>query len=179
MNIKHFAAASLVALAPFAYAGQAKAAGSDCWFGQMGEDLGHFSCQVRTFNHPEGGLYWEVDLVDRTIDATLEVVLWEDENEEPTVADLSWYNRTDGSRRDWEESYVIDRDGDVRIRFTAIGRNARDAVFIFRFPDHEYAGTGCAGDGCGGVASSSTPVGYRAGSNGLRQGDLSDTPFRF
>ena len=169
MNIKHFAAASVVALAPFAYSDQAKASASDCWTGNKNQRaLDYRPCDVNMYDHPDGGLYYEVTVGREFI----RVDLWEDNDGNPTRAEIVTTDLDTGAEREGSYPYSIDEDGDAGIR---IG----DFRFVFRFPSHPEAGTGNTAMTPQGVSSRTTPVGYRNGSNGLRQGDLSDTPFRF
>ena len=171
MNIKALLATSVVAVAPFAFAGKAEAKLSDCWFGtETDEELDHFHCDVSLFEKEDGTEYFEVTIESSKTRSTMEVTLWT-QNRLPDGADLS-YSSTNGSY--WDKTnvpYKIDSDGDVNIDFG-------NANLVFRFPDHKHAGTGCVGNSCGGggrvpVSSAATPT------DGLQRGDLSDTPFRF
>ena len=165
MNIKALLAASVVAMAPFAFAQKADAAASDCWWGKNSDRaLEHESCEVTQYERSDGEPYFVVEFGIETI----EVFLWTIWNgREENRAEMVTTNTRTGKVNKGNYPYVMDADGDARI---AIG----DFRFIFRFPDHPDAGTGntqLAPDRPG----RSTPTTY----DGLQPGDLSNTPFRF
>ena len=168
MNIKALLATSVVAVAPFAFAQKASAAASDCWWGNTNDRaLEYAECRVEVYDHPEGGVYYEVTMGNELI----RVDLWEDDDGQPSKADLITTNLRTGKVSEGSYDYVIDTDGDAKI---GIG----DYRFVFRFPDHPDAGTGStqlAPDRPGRVPVSPgvTPT------DGLQPGDLSNTPFRF
>ena len=164
MKIRNMMAASVVALLPFAMAGAAKASASDCWTGDTNDRaLEHSDCNVEVYDHPDGGVYYEITLGIESI----RVDLWEDDDGQPTKADLVTTNLRTGKVSEGSYEYVIDSDGDAKI---GIG----DFRFVFRFPDHPDAGTGRTQ-----LAPDRPGRANPASRDGLRPGDLSNTPFRF
>ena len=172
MKKRQLALAGATAALPFIGMDAAKAAPSDCWFAKGDDDLEYFACDVTKYRHSDGGNYYEVEI---TPTASAEVTLWVDNNGDPTEAEVIYTSDKVGPHNIGGD-YIIDSDGDVRL---ALGNN--DAMLVFRFPDHEFAGTGCSGDGCYEQASRPTQPVYRNNppSDGLQRGTLRDTPFRF
>jgi hypothetical protein len=169
MNIKHLLAASVVAVAPLAFAQKAEAAASDCWWGKTSDRaLEHESCNVNQYERSDGEPYFIVELGVETI----EVFLWTIWNgREENRAELVTTNTRTGKVSEGNYPFAMDSDGDARI---AIG----DFRLVFRFPDHPEAGTGNTRldpdrPGRVPVSPGVTPT------DGLQPGDLSNTPFRF
>ena len=156
MNFKNLAVTAMAAALPFAFTQEANAAPSDCWWGLQGvrDGLRHSFCDVERYEDHTGP-YYVVLLGNEEV----RVDLWEN-NGAPTVATVN--AGTAVADFPWK----IDGDGDVRI---SMGNKA----LVFRFPDHPQAGTGAARINEGGRGTAP------AGRDGLQQGDLSDTPFRF
>ena len=154
MNFKNLAVTAVAAALPFAFAQEATAAPSDCWWGVSGVQLDHNYCDVERYEDHTGP-YYVVLLGNEEI----RVDLWEN-NGSPTVATV------EAGTAVADFPWKIDGDGDVRI---SMGNKA----LVFRFPDHPEAGTGHTDLSPGGRGVSP------AGRGGLQQGDLSDTPFRF
>ena len=63
MNIKALLATSVVAMAPFAFAGKANAAASDCWYGDTNDRALEYyeSCDVTQYER-DGEPYFVVEL---------------------------------------------------------------------------------------------------------------------
>ena len=169
MNIKALLATSVVAVVPFAYAEKAKAANSDCWWGQTTDRaLEYEECDVTQYERHDGEPYFVVQFGIESI----KVFLWTYwDGREENRAEMVTTNTQTGKVTEGNYPYVIDGDGDPKI---AIG----DFRLVFRFPDHPDAGTGeTAFDpdepGRVPVSPAAQPT------DGLRRGDLSDTPFRF
>lgn len=175
MKKRKMALTGVAAALPFIGMDAAKASPSDCWFAKGSDDLEYFSCDVVKYRHRDGGNYYEVEI---TPTASAEVTLWVDNNGDPTSADVIYTSDTVGPKNIGGD-YMIDDDGDVRLEI-----GDQEAILVFRFPDHEFAGTGCVGDSCYETsyqrpqprASSPSRGGYR---DGLQRGTLRDTPFRF
>ena len=168
MNIKALLATSVVAVAPFAFAGKASAAASDCWYGDTNDRALEYSeCEVTQYER-DGEPYFVVELGIESI----EVFLWTYwDGRKENRAEVVTTNTRTGRVTEGNYPYVVDADGDPKI---AIG----DFRLVFRFPDHPDAGTGSTQldpDRPGRVPMSpgATPT------DGLRRGDLSDTPFAF
>ena len=168
MNIKALLATSVVAVAPFAFAGKAKAAASDCWWGQTTDRaLEYESCDVTQYER-DGEPYFVVELGVESI----EVFLWTYwDGRKENRAEIVTTNTRTGQVTEGNYPYIVDADGDPKI---AIG----DFRLVFRFPDHPDAGTGSTSldpdrPGRVPVSPAAQPT------DGLRRGDLSDTPFRF
>ena len=168
MNIKALLATSVVAMVPFAFAGKASAAASDCWYGDTNDRaLEYESCDVTQYERA-GEPYFVVELGIESI----EVFLWTYwDGRKENRAEIVTTNTRTGKVTEGNYPYSIDADGDPKI---AIG----DFRLVFRFPDHPDAGTGNTSldpdePGRVPVSPSAQPT------NGLRRGDLSDTPFRF
>ena len=174
MKKRQLALAGATAALPFIGMDAAKAAPSDCWFAKGSDDLEYFECDVVTHQLRDGSEYYEVAI---TPTASAKVTLWVDDDGNPTEADVI-YSSDQTSPANLGGAYIIDDDGDVRL---AIGKE-QDAMLVFRFPDHEFAGTGCSGDSCyeDRAYSPRQPV-YRNNPprDGLQRGTLRDTPFRF
>ena len=168
MNIKALLATSVVAVAPFAFAQKAEAAASDCWWGQTTDRaLEYESCDVTQYER-NGEPYFVVELGIESI----EVFLWTYwDGRKENRAEIVTTNIRTGQVTEGNYPYAIDADGDPKI---SIG----DFRLVFRFPDHPDAGTGNTQldpDEPGRVRMS--PAAQPT--DGLRRGDLSDTPFRF
>ena len=169
MNIKALLAASVVAMVPFAYAGKANAATSDCWWGKTTDRaLEYEECDVTQYERSDGEPYFIVQFGIESIKVFLWTI-WD--GREENRAEMVTTNTQTGRVTEGNYPYSIDADGDPKI---AIG----DFRLVFRFPDHPDAGTGNTAldpDDPGRVPLSprATPT------DGLRRGDLSDTPFRF
>ena len=169
MNIKALLATSVVAVAPFAFAQKANAAASDCWYGDTNDRaLEYAECEVTQYKRYDGEPYFVVELGVESI----EVFLWTYwDGREENRAEVVTTNTRTGQITEGNYPYVVDADGDPKI---AIG----DFRLIFRFPDHPDAGTGNTQldpdqPGRVPISPSAQPT------DGLRRGDLSDTPFRF
>ena len=132
MNIKALLATSVVAVAPFAFAGKANAAASDCWHGYTDDRaLEYAECDVTQYER-DGEPYFVVELGIETI----EVFLWTYwDGRKENRAEMVTTNNNTGRVTEGDYPYVIDGDGDAKI---AIG----DFRLVFRFPDHPDAGTG-------------------------------------
>ena len=163
MNFKNLAVTAVAAALPFAFTQEAIAAPSDCWWGVSGVGLDHQECDVERLQD-DSGEYFEILMGNERI----WVDLWVDDYDNPTVATLEAGPAGGGQTTKGDFPWKIDGDGDVRI---SLGNKA----LVFRFPDHPQAGTGHTAldprRGGGGARP--------AGRDGLQQGDLSDTPFRF
>ena len=167
MKKRKFALATALSALPFASIQAAEAAPSDCWVGDYGETLDHYDCDVVKEEDYDGVISWVVN--DR-----MRITLWGDDNNNPTTAWIEDLNSGDITKGlEW----WFDDDNDVRIKL-----RGRGGSIAFRNPTHPLAATGrtprTAPDSTGGRPTIPAST-YRAGSNGLRQGDLSDTPFRF
>ena len=169
MNIKHLLAASVVAVAPLAFAQKAEAAASDCWWGNASDRaLEHESCNVNRYERSDGEPYFIVELGIESIEVFL-LTIWDGRRQ--NRAELVTTNTRTGRVSEGDYPYVMDADGDARI---SIG----DFRLVFRLPDHPDAGTGNTQldpDRPGRVPMSPgvTPT------DGLQPGDLSNTPFNF
>ena len=169
MNIKHLLAASVVAVAPLAFAQKAEAAASDCWWGNASDRaLEHESCNVNRYERSDGEPYFIVELGIESIEVFL-LTIWDGRRQ--NRAELVTTNTRTGRVSEGDYPYVMDADGDARI---SIG----DFRLVFRLPDHPDAGTGNTQldpDRPGRVPMSPgvTPT------DGLQPGDLSNTPFAF
>ena len=169
MNIKALLATSVVAVAPFAFAQKANAAASDCWYGDTNDRaLEYAECDVTQYQRHDGEPYFVVELGIESI----EVFLWTYwDGREQNRAEVVTTNTRTGKVTEGNYPYVMDADGDAKI---AIG----DFRLVFRFPDHPDAGTGNTAldpdrPGRVPISPAATPT------DGLRRGDLSDTPFNF
>ena len=169
MNIKALLATSVVAVAPFAFAQKANAAASDCWYGDTNDRaLEYAECDVTQYQRHDGEPYFVVELGIESI----EVFLWTYWDGRPeNRAEVVTTNTRTGKVTEGNYPYAIDGDGDPKI---AIG----DFRLVFRFPDHPDAGTGNTAldpdrPGRVPISPAAQPT------DGLRRGDLSDTPFRF
>ena len=169
MNIKALLAASVVAVAPLAFAQKAEAAASDCWYGDANDRaLEYEECEVTQYQRHDGEPYFVVELGIESI----EVFLWTYwDGRKENRAEIVTTNTRTGEVSEGNYPYVVDADGDPRI---SIG----DFRLVFRFPDHPDAGTGNTAldpdrPGRVPVSPAAQPT------DGLRRGDLSDTPFRF
>jgi hypothetical protein len=169
MNIKHLLAASVVAVAPFAFAQKANAAASDCWYGDTNDRaLEYAECDVTLYERYDGEPYFIVELGVESI----KVFLWTEWDGRPEDrAEIVTTNTRTGKVSEGNYPYAMDSDGDPGIE---IG----DFRLVFRFPDHPDAGTGNTQldpdrPGRVPVSPGVTPT------DGLQPGDLSNTPFRF
>jgi len=169
MKKRKFALATALSALPFASIPAAEAAPSDCWVGDYGETLEHYDCDVVKEEDFDGTISWVVNDLMR-------ITLWGDDNDNPTTAWIEDLNTGDLAKGlEW----WMDDDDDIRIKL-----GVRRGTIAFRSPNHPLAGTRQVPNTSvaagrrrqGGAVPAST---YRRGSNGLRQGDLSDTPFRF
>ena len=173
MKKRNIALTGIAAALPFIGMDTAKAAPSDCWFAEGHDDLEHFDCDVRKLVQ-NNLVKWRVAI---TPTAEAVVTLFKREDGTPSRATVFYSSDQVPEPRDIASGdYIIDSDGDVRVE---LGDEA--AMLVFRFPDHEFAGTGCSGDSCYEQASGPRQPVYRNNPprDGLQRGTLRDTPFRF
>ena len=126
------------------------------------------ACDVTEYEREDGEPYFVVQFGIESI----KVFLWTiwDGQEEDRAGVVTTNIKQAGSLKG-DYPYNIDGDGDPTIE---IG----DFRFVFRFPNHPDAGTGNTAfdpdePGRTPLSPSATPT------DGLRRGDLSDTPFQF
>ena len=105
----------------------AEAASTSCWYGQLGERLERFNCDVHKRINANGHIVWDVSTKQRGTLFTF--VLWGQKAD--TFGDADFIVEGRDVRIRWHS----DADGDIRLT----GRNGQLAI---RFPGRQSSGGG-------------------------------------
>lgn len=117
----------------------ADAASTSCWYGNQGERLEHFECDVNRRINYNGHVVW--DIRSRQGGKLFTFVLWGNKSDKSGKADYVYNGTSHGLR--WYE----DRDGDIRLV------NHSGSQLAVRFPGHSSPQRG------GGVIPAGTAYG--------------------